>query len=128
MADAEAGRYGGTSGYADSAFYGETRQYLERHSAPPEVRAAVDFREAISGWDFTRAVVAAEPLIAASRSLHPWIPPDELRDGATVAHLMTGDVAGARRIFAWLSPYSARSPTDFRSVLLLSYLDSRRSR
>lgn len=128
MAEAETLRYGGTSGFADSLFYQEIEHYLDRHSAPPEARAAVDFRRAVSGWDFPNAVTAAEPLIAAARQQRPWIPADELREGATVAHLMTGDAAGARRVFVWLSPFSTRGPADFRSVLLLSYLDSRRSK
>lgn len=128
MTEAEGNRYGGTSGYADRQFYAEIERYLTRHAAPPEVRAAVEFREAISGWDFARAVRAAAPLITATREGKTWIPPDELRDGATVAHLASGDVSGARRVFARLAPFSQRRPTDFRTALLLSYLDSWRGK
>lgn len=128
MAEAEANRYGGTSGYADPAFYDQIGQYLARHAAPMEVRSAVEFRQALSGWEFPRAVRAAEPLIAATRAGRAWIPPDELRDGATVAHLVSGNVSGARRVFAWLAPFSQRGPADFRSTLLLSYLDSWRGK
>ena len=67
-------------------------------------------------------------LIAATRAGQAWIPPDELRDGATVAHLASGDAPGARRVFAWLAPYSRRGPADFRSTLLLSYLDTWRGK
>ena len=45
-----------------------------------------------------------------------------------MAHLASGDASGARRVFAWLAPYSQRGPADFRSTLLLSYLDSWRGK
>ncbi len=123
MAAVDVDRYGGTSGYADPAFYQELSRYLDRHRAPPEARAAVEFRHALSAWDFRAAIRAADPLIAATRGRRGWIPADELLAGVTVAHLMTGDVPGAREVFARLVPFSRMGSTDFRLALLASYLD-----
>lgn len=124
MADIERDRYGGTSGYADEAFYADIRRYLDQTGAPAQVRAVVDFRHAISGWDFPAAVRAAEPLIAAALDRKSWLPPDELRDGTVVARLMTRDIEGARRVFEALAPLSRRPNGDFRTALLSSYIQT----
>ena len=128
MAAVEADRYGGTSGYADPVFYQELTRYLDRHQAPPEARAAVEFRRAISAWDFDAASRAAEPLILPARARQGWIPADELLDGVTVARLMAGNITGAREAFARLVPFSRRDVTDFRTQLLAAYLDRWRGR
>ncbi len=124
MADIEHDRYGGTSGYVDETFYADIGRYLDRTRAPASVRAVVDFRHAISGWDFPGAVRAAEPLIAAALDRKSWLPPDELRDGAIVARLMTRDIEGARRVFEALAPLSRRPNGDFRTALLSSYIQT----
>jgi hypothetical protein len=124
MADIEHDRYGGTSGYADEAFYADIRRYLDQTRAPAPVRAVVDFRQAISAWDFPAAVRAAEPLIAAALDRRSWLPPDELRDGTVVARLMTRDIEGARRVFEALAPLSRRPNGDFRTALLSSYIQT----
>ena len=124
MADIERDRFGGTSGYADEAFYADLYRFLERHRAPAEVRAVVEFRHAISAWDFPRAVRAAEPLVAAALDTAGWLPPDELRDGLVVARLATGDAAAARRAFEALEPHSRRPKGDFRTALLASYIQT----
>jgi hypothetical protein len=125
MSDIDRDRYGGTTGYADPEFYSQISRYLERHKAPPEVRAVVDFRHGVSGWDFAQAVKAAEPLEAAALAHKSWLPPDELRDGLVVARLMTGDVTGARRAFESLAPYSRRPDGDFRTALLAAYVEAK---
>ncbi len=124
MADIEHDRYGGTSGYADETFYADIRRYLDQTGAPAQVRAVVDFRHAVSGWDFPAAVRAAEPLIAAALDRKSWLPPDELRDGTVVARLMTRDIEGARRVFEALAPLSRRPNGDFRTALLSSYIQT----
>lgn len=124
MADIEHDRYGGTTGYADEAFYAEIGRYLDRTKAPPAVRAVVDFRHGVSGWDFPRAVRAAEPLIAAALDRKSWLPPDELREGTVVARLMGRDIEGARRAFEALAPLSRRPSGDFRAALLSSYIQT----
>jgi len=124
MADVERDRYGGTIGYADEAFYADIGRFLDRHRAPPEVRAAVDFRHGVSGWDFRMATRAAEPLIAAALDHRSWLPPDELREGAVIARLATRDADGAQRAFEALGPLSRRPPGDFRVALLASYIQT----
>ena len=125
MSDIEHDRYGGTTGYADSAFYQQIDRYLDRHQAPAAIRAVVDFRQGVFGWNFAQAVKAGEPLVAATLDHKSWLPPDELRDGIVVARLMTGDVDGARRAFEALAPYSRRPDGDFRSALLASYIEEK---
>ena len=127
-ADVERGRYGGTSGYVDTTFFGEMARYLERHRAPAPVRAAIDFRRGVLAWDFLRAARAAEPLVAAALAHSGWIAPDELRDGTVIARLALGDTLGARRAFEDLGPLSRRPPGDFRSALLSAYIQERQER
>ncbi len=124
MADIDRDRYGGTTGYADEAFYADIGRFLDRAKAPPSVRAVVEFRHGISGWDFPRAVRAAEPLIAAALDRKSWMPPDELREGTVVARLMTRDIEGARRAFEALAPLSRRPTGDFRVALLAAYIQT----
>ncbi|HSE66566.1 MAG TPA: hypothetical protein VLB12_06250, partial [Gemmatimonadales bacterium] len=90
-----------------------------------EVRAVIDFRHGVSGWDFAQAVKAAEPLMAAALDRKSWLPPDELRDGLVIARLMTGDAVGARRAFESLAPFSRRPPVDFRTALLAAYVEAK---
>ena len=124
MADIDQERYGGTTGYADETFYADIGRFLDRAKAPAPVRAVVDFRHGLSGWDFPRAVRAAEPLIAAALDRKSWLPPDELREGTVVARLMTRDIEGARRAFEALAPLSRRPNGDFRTALLSSYIQT----
>lgn len=90
----------------------------------PQVRAAMEFRHGISGWDFPRAIRAAEPLVEAALAKTPWLPNDELREGLSVALLATGDAAGARRAFEALAPFTRRPSGDFRTALLASYIQT----
>jgi predicted membrane-bound spermidine synthase len=124
MRNKEQDRYGGTQGYVDEDFYAPIYRFLDRHQAPAEVRAAVDFRHGIHGWDFGQAVRATPPLLAAAMALKGWLPADELRDGAVVARLIIHDVGEAREVFNALTPYSARPAGDLRSALLASYIQA----
>jgi hypothetical protein len=118
-------RHGGMAGVIDTAFFKRVEGFLNRHRAPKEARAAVDFHEAILGWDYPAAAVAADPLIRAAVRGDMWIDSDLLRDGAVMAMLEIGDRAAARDAFRALATRSARPATDLRSQLLLSYvLDS----
>lgn len=124
MADVERDRFGGTAGYADEAFYAEIYRFLDRLKAPPAVRAVVEFRQALYGWNFPRAIQAGTPLVEAALARASWLPPDELREGLAVAHLATGDATGARRVFEALAPLSRRPTGDFRTALLASYIQT----
>jgi hypothetical protein len=124
MADVERDRYGGTRGYIDEAFYAEIARYLDRWHAPEAVRAVVEFRRGTLGWDFARAVRAAEPLLTAAAQRQHWLSPDELRDGAVTAHLALRDPVRAARIFESLSSSSRRPDGDFRTALLSAYVQA----
>jgi hypothetical protein len=125
MSEIERDRFGGTSGYADAGFYAEIGRHLDRWQAPEPVRAAVEFRRGVLGWDFPRARRAADILLAEARTRTPWIPADELREGAVVTYLILGDAAGAQQIFEALAPLSRRPEGDFRTALLSSYIQAR---
>ncbi len=123
MGDIERDRFGGTRGYADPAFYQELYHFLDRTGAPPAARAVVEFREGTLGWNWPQAARAAAPLIAEALAGRSWLLPDELREGAVMAFLATGNTAAAREAFQKLAPLSQRPPSDFRSALLAAYVE-----
>jgi hypothetical protein len=123
MADVERNRFGGTSGYLDPGFYAEISRFLDRQAAPAPVRSVVEFRRALSGWDFANVTRAAEPLIGAAVAGQAWLSPDELREGVVVARLAQGDAKGAQRDFEALAPLSRRPQGDFRVALLAAYVE-----
>jgi spermidine synthase len=113
---------GGAQGVADEEFYGAVNRYLDRVDAPPPVRQVVSFYHGLAAWDFPQAAYAAERLLPEFQRGHYWITPDELRDGAVVARLKIGDVAGARRFFEVLEPRSLRPRQSFQTRLLEAHL------
>jgi hypothetical protein len=115
---AEEARAGGSAGVADSAFYARVNQFLARHPAPPEARASIEFLHGLAAWDFGEAARASQPLLAAAARGDFWLSPDLLREGAVVARLRSGDIAGARGVFMMLAPVSSRAPDDLRPQLL----------
>ncbi len=118
----EGDRANGTAGFADDALFRVAFAFLDRHRGPAPVRDALAFWHAVRVWDFERAAGAAEPLVSRALRGENWLEPDLLRDAAVVALLRTGDVQGARRVFAELAPLSRRRPDDFRVRLLDSYI------
>ena len=122
MALMDADIHGGAAGVPDTAFYTEIDRYLKRTSPPPppEARAAVDFLRALSSWDYVAATRASKPLVAKAVIGDFWLDPDLIRDGATTSRVMLGDGAGAREVYIALAPFSRRSPTDLRTMLLES--------
>ncbi len=111
-----------TAGVVDTARDGQAARFLERHDAPPVVRDLLAFRHGIQAWDFVQAAAAAERLLPAVVEQRRWIAPDELRDGAVMACLHTGNVAGARKFLDALGRFSTRRPGDLRSELLSAYV------
>jgi hypothetical protein len=114
----------GDAGTADGSLYRATLRFLDRHNAPPPARDVVLFRHAVGAWDFRAAAEAADRLAPIVLKEHLWITGDELRDGAVIAKLHPGDMAGARRIYDLLAPTSRRAPGDLRSRLLQAYVQA----
>jgi predicted membrane-bound spermidine synthase len=112
----------GSSGAIDEHFYGLVHGYLERQSAPPEAVAAMRFVEALGRWDFATAAELADGLLPAPGDDRHWLPPRVLLDGAVVAKLRGGDVAGAKRFRAALTRDSGRRPDDVRRLLIDAYI------
>jgi len=118
------GRYhdGATAGVVDEPGYLEAVRFLERHQAPAAVRDLLAFRHGIRTWDFSEAAAAADRLVPVVTKERRWIGSDELRDGAVMAYLHTGNVARARKVLDMLAPFSTRRAGDLRSALLDAYV------
>ncbi|MGH7718441.1 MAG: fused MFS/spermidine synthase [Gemmatimonadaceae bacterium] len=114
--------HGGTAGVVDDQFYAQVTRFLDRHAAPREARATFQFLHGMASWDFVAASGAADVLVPRAVERKDWLDVDVLRDGAVVAKLRTGDVAGARRIMGALASRSDRAPEDMRNRLLDSFL------
>jgi hypothetical protein len=120
----QVGRYwnGGRAGNADEKFFGMAQRYAERFQAPAAVRNVVAFRHAVAAWNFAAAASLADSIMPVALREYRWIPADELRDGAVMAKLHLGDVAGARMALDTLGRHSTRDPGDLRSRMLQAYV------
>ncbi|HEY7634182.1 MAG TPA: hypothetical protein VH763_01435 [Gemmatimonadales bacterium] len=121
-------RNNGTAGVVDDSFYSELKRTLVRYDAPAPARDVIAFRHGLASWNFAEAAAAADRLKPVAIQQRRWIAADELRDGAVIARLHLGDVAGARRDMESLAPFSSRRPSDLRSLLLEAYVRMRESR
>ena len=122
VATEEADLHGGMAGVVDTAFYASLYRYLDRAHAPGAARASVDFMHGLAVWDLAQVARATDPLIAAAATGDLWLDADELRDGAVMAKIATGDRAAARNVFRLLISRSTRDVTDLRTRLLYSYI------
>lgn len=118
----EAALHTGTTGVVDETFYSALHRYFETYTPPAEVCDALLFTEGLGRWDFATASAAADRLLQPAQQGQSWVPVDQLRDGAVVAKLLVGDVAGARNYFQALAKRTERSPHDLRSGLLAAYV------
>jgi predicted membrane-bound spermidine synthase len=114
--------HGGSAGVADPAFYDPVARYLLATGAPREATAAVQFARALAAYDWPAARAAGEVLLAAYARGDQWIDTAMLHDGGTVAALMTGDPAGARRVLAVTGPRLRRAREDVRGPLLAAWV------
>jgi hypothetical protein len=117
-------RHNGSAGVADEAFFADLQRYLDAHRAPTYARDAVAFLHGIAAWDFRQASAAADRLLPAMESATPYLPPDLFLDGAVVAKLRTGDVAGARLVLDGMRRRTGRNPGDLRLRLLDAYVSA----
>jgi hypothetical protein len=115
-------RNGGVAGAPDDELYRDAARFAERFGAPQGVRDVIAFRRGIAVWDFRMAADAADRLIPLALREHRWIAPDELRDGAVMAHLHLHQVAAARAALDALAPFSGRPPDHLVSLLLDAYV------
>jgi predicted membrane-bound spermidine synthase len=122
MVAAEHELHAGTAGVADSTFFGDVRDFAERHGAPPEAHLAIDFAHAMAAWDFPAAARAADSLLPLATSGRTWYERNALRTGGVIAHLRLGDPAAARRFMVELGQAGAAPPSDLRLMLLNAYL------
>lgn len=96
--------HGTAQGVADETFYAPLYRYLAKTHPPIQAVAAVDFLHATAAWDFPGAARAADRLFLDAGLGEAWVPRESYRDGAVVAKLAIGDVAGARRVYDELAP------------------------
>jgi hypothetical protein len=88
----------GTSGVADSTFYGRLFEYLRSQDAPLEARAAADFLYGVASWEHQRTLAATPILVEAWQREEEWVPELLFRDGAILAYLASGNPGGAGEI------------------------------
>ena len=115
-------RGGGRAGTPDDEFYASAQGYAAKMKAPETVRQVVAFRHAIAAWKFQDASAAADLILPVALKEHRFIPADELRDGAVLAKLHVGNVAGARQTLDTLQKFSTRGAWDLRTQLLEAYV------
>ncbi|MDQ2668240.1 MAG: fused MFS/spermidine synthase, partial [Gemmatimonadota bacterium] len=118
-------RSGGASGVADTAYFAALDRYMVAQNAPPAARATVAFLHGMASWDFVQAGRASEVLVPLAVNRDHWMPIDELREGAVMARLALGDVAGARRVMKALAPQATRETNDVRPQLLDAWIADR---
>jgi spermidine synthase len=117
-------RNGAKAGSADEEFYRSLYLFMDRHGAPQAARDVVAFREGIASWNFPQALAAADRLKTLALNEHRWIGADELRDGMVMANLNLGNSEAARRSLDSLARFSTRPPSDLRTLLLKSYVET----
>lgn len=115
-------RHGGTAGWVDSTFFDEAAAFAARHGAPAEVSAVIAFRKAVQGWDDAAALAATAILVGEETRTRDWISGDELRDGALIAALRTGQPELVAEWDRKTSRLSQRPSNDLRSRLLAGWL------
>ena len=125
--ESEETRSGATSGVADSAFYARVDAYMAAQKAPAEARATVDFLHGMAAWNFVQAWRASDVLVPLAAKGDHWMPTDELREGAVLARLALGDVAGARHVLKAMAHVSGRDANDVRPQLLDAWIAARDS-
>ena len=119
VANADEELHGGTAGVVDTAFYAKLKSYAARTGAPAEARSALDFLEAIGGWNWPMAAVSARALMSSTDTVS-WLPDVLVRNAGTVAFIKVGDLEGAKEV---LRHFAKRTNEDsFRDRLLGSYL------
>ena len=115
----DADLHSGTAGVIDSAFFERNRLFAARTGAPAEARAAIEFLQGIGAWDWPRAAVASQTLIASPDSVE-WVPDVLLRNGAAVAYVMLQDTTNAKEV---LRTFARRTYDDpFRERMIASFL------
>jgi predicted membrane-bound spermidine synthase len=114
-------RHAGIAGAIDSRFFDEADAAASRLGAGADVVAVLAFRRAAQGWDSEATLAAAETL-RRSGAIDRLIDADELRDGAVVMALRSGNPALARTWYLGLASASRRATGDLRTLLLQGWL------
>lgn len=113
--------HAGTSGVADSLFYGRLFRYLRQTDAPLEARAVGDFLYGVAAWDHQRASRAAAILVDALARGEEWVPGEMLLEGGVLARLALADGEGAREIMDRVGNPWRENPRDLRWELLKAW-------
>ena len=115
--------HAGSAGVADENLFRPVAAYVERAQAPQAVRLAVEFLHAGDTWDFKTLARTGEELITDRVHGEKWLPPEYIRDGTVVAHLMDGDAVAAMKTFRTLLPLVGRDDLSvFRTRLLSAHI------
>jgi hypothetical protein len=119
--------HGTAQGVADETFFAPFYRYLAKTRPPIQAVAAVDFMHAVAAWDFPAASRGADRLGFEAGLGEAWVPRESYHDGAVVAKLALGDVAGARRVYDELAPV-LDDGSSLRARLLEAHLRAAETR
>jgi hypothetical protein len=121
--DVDRDMHGGSPGSVDPQLYRRVDDFVERVNAPSTVRQSVEFLKAADRWDFALVQRVGDELITRTRNGERWFSVDYLRDATVVAHLKTGDPAGAKKAFDALAQLVSRDAVgDLRTRLLRAHI------
>ena len=118
--------HGLASGAVDEKFYARVQRYLQRTHAPAGAIQSVALYHALAAWDFQAAAASVDQLLPSLALGISWVPQTTLRDAGVVAKALTGDIAGARRVFETLTPPLERR--SLRTRLLDAHLRAMQER
>jgi hypothetical protein len=119
----------GSPGSIDTALYRQVDNFLTRANPPSDVRQSVEFLKAADAWNFPVVQRVGDELIERMRKGEKWFSPDYLRDATVVAHLKSGDVAGALTALNVMSAFVSRDAVGvLRSRLLRGATSQLRTR
>jgi predicted membrane-bound spermidine synthase len=114
----ERDRHQGTMGDVDLAWYADVERYMVAQRAPAGALSALRFLRAAVSYDWLAASREVATQVAERDRGTAWLSPTLLLDASVIARLRTGDVAGARAVFARLSNAGGRVASDPRTQLL----------
>jgi predicted membrane-bound spermidine synthase len=113
--------HSGSAGTADPKLFELLLRLSQDGKAPDPVRASFEFLQAIAGWDWESADAAARVLVPLAIQGEVWIPPELLRDGATVAAIRRGLPDRAAEVIAALEPKIPATTPPLRKMLLATH-------
>ncbi len=122
MLAVELDRHAGTMGVVDTAWYSGVERYMLEQNAPRDGVSALRMMRAVASYDWATAAREVLPQIEARSEGRQWLPPETFYEGAIVARLRVGDVAGSRALYGRMASATDRKVAELRMRLLDSHI------